>query len=423
MTALRRSRARIQVPARAKGRSLPNGKRPYSIDAVPADEDRNTQYRRWSTPLLRVALDVRPALSRPTGVGIYIGALADALPAKDPESQFTLFTSSLRERWPRTSAAPNVRVVDRRIPVRVLNLAWSRLEWPTIETVCGQEFDLVHSPHALLTPVLRARRVISIHDLFFFKHPELTGGEVRRDYAPLVKAHARKADGVICPSEHTARDVEILLGVPRHKIGVTPYGVNPVFRTPVEPRDVDPLLRRLGLSNGFILYLGSDEKRKNLGTLVSAYREFAKQMSEPPALVMVGPHAAFGDGDPGSKGRVVSTGYLETHEIRALMSVARCLVLASLEEGFGFPVVEAMSAGLPVVCSRGSSLEEIAGGAAELIDDPLSEDAIVRSLRRVFEDDGRAEQLRAAGLERARLYDWDRTAQLTLDFYRKVVGS
>lgn len=370
-----------------------------------------------------MALDVRPALSRPTGVGIYIGALADALPAKDPGSQFTLFTSSFRERWTRTPAAPNVQVVDRRIPVRALNLSWSRLEWPAIETLCGQEFDLVHSPHALLTPARRARRIVSIHDLFFFKHPELTGGAIRRDYAPLVKAHARKADGIICPSEHTARDVEILLGVPRHKIGVTPYGVNPAFRIPVEPHEAEALLQRFGLSSGFILYIGSGEQRKNLRTLVSAYRKLAKQMSQPPALVMVGSHEGVGDGVQGSKGRVVSTGYLEIHEIRSLMSASRCLVLASLEEGFGFPVVEAMSAGLPVVCSRGSSLEEIAGGAAELIDDPLSEDAIVRSLRRVLEDDVRAEQLRAAGLERSRLYDWDRTAQLTFDFYRRVVGS
>jgi len=374
---------------------------------------------------MRVALDVRPALSRPTGVGVYIGALAAALPPLDPRSHFTLFTSSLRERWPAATPIPNVDIVDRHIPVRMLNLAWNRLDWPPIETLCGKGFDLVHSPHALLTPARRARRIISIHDLFFFKHPEMTGGEIRRDYAPLVREHARKADGIICPSEHTATDVERLLGVPREKICVTPYGVNPLYRTEPESAEVDAVLRRFGLETGGLLYIGSEEKRKNLDVLVSAYRQLGRGMgADAPPLVMIGPGSeTAAHGNAGSAdGRVIATGYLETREIRALMAASRCLVLASLEEGFGFPVIEAMCAGLPVVCSRGSSLEEVAGGAAELIDDPRSEDSIVKSLRRVLTDNTRATEMREAGRARSATYDWDLTAELTLAFYRGLMS-
>jgi glycosyltransferase involved in cell wall biosynthesis len=356
-------------------------------------------------------------------VGVYIGALSTSLPRLDPESRFTLFTSSLRERWTTRAGLPNVDVVDLRLPVRVLNFSWNRLSWPPIETLCGREFDLVHSPHALLTPVLRARRIISIHDLFFLKHPELTRGEVRRDYAPLVREHAAKADGIICPSEHTAREVERFLHVSREKICVTPYGVDPAFRE-VPPKDrVEALLRRLGLSRGGILYVGSEDKRKNLGALIGAYRTFAERMQDPPALVMVGASRAFETGSATSGPRIASVGYLATSEIRALMSVSQCLILVSLAEGFGFPVVEAMAAGLPVVCSRGSSLEEVAGGAAELVDDPLDQDSIVASLARVLDDPARAAKLSAAGLERSREFDWDRTAQRTLAFYRKVLGA
>ena len=202
---------------------------------------------------MRIALDVRPALSRPTGVGVYIGAMATALPPLAPDSRFTLFTSSLRERWTKPLDGDNVSVVDRRLPVRFLNFAWNRLDWPSMEGLCGQEFDIVHSPHALLTPSRRARRIISIHDLFFFKHPEMTAGEVRRDYAPLAREHARKANGIICPSEHTARDVERLLNIPREKICVTPYGVNEVYRSPPDPHEVERLLQRVGLTRGGIL--------------------------------------------------------------------------------------------------------------------------------------------------------------------------
>lgn len=316
-----------------------------------------------------------------------------------------------------------MEVVDRAFPVRLLNFAWNRLFWPPIEMLCGREFDLVHSPHPLLTPARRARRVISIHDLFFFKNAEMTGAEIRRDYAPLVQSHAERADGIICPSEYTAGEIERLLHVPRAKICVTPYGIDPAFRAPPTPGDVEAVLQRLGLSRGGILYLGSEEKRKNLGALVNAYRIFAERLADPPPLVMVGPGEEFEEGRAALGPRVVSTGYLETREVRALMSASRCLVLVSLDEGFGFPVVEAMAAGLPVVCSRGSSLEEIAGGAAELVGDPRDETAIVEGLSRVIEDPARARELRIAGLERSRAFDWDRTAAMTLAFYRKVLGS
>jgi glycosyltransferase involved in cell wall biosynthesis len=372
---------------------------------------------------MRVALDVRPALTRPTGVGVYIGALAAALPAHDRDSRFTLFTSSLRERWARPAVAENVRLVDRQIPVRALNFAWNRLSWPPIELLCGGKFDLVHSPHALLIPTRRARRIITIHDLFFFKRPELTGAEIRRDYAPLVQAHAARADGILCPSEYTAGEIERLLRVPREKICVTTYGVDPAFRQGPGPGEGEALFDRLGVSGPGILYVGSEEKRKNLGALVAAYRNMFEGTIDAPPLVLVGPGASFDTGKTSSGPRVVSTGYLQTSEINALMRLSKCLVLVSLDEGFGFPVAEAMTVGLPVVCSSGSSLEEIAEGAAELVDDPHDEAAIVRGLARVLDDPRRASELRAKGLARSRLFDWNCTAEATLAFYRKVLGS
>jgi glycosyltransferase involved in cell wall biosynthesis len=354
-------------------------------------------------------------------VGVYIGALALNLPRLDPESRFTLFTSSLRERWTQPVAGPNVDVVDRRIPVRALNFAWNRLGWPPIETVCGRDFDIVHSPHALLIPARRARRIVSIHDLFFFKHPEMTTGEVRRDYASLVTDHARRAQGIICPSEHTARDVERLLGVPRERICVTPYGVDEAFRREPSVGQVEGVLKRLKVPRGSLLYVGSEEPRKNLDGLMGAYHALAARRPDIPPLVLVGPSPARSSGRPGHP-RVISTGYLQTHEIRCLMSGCACLVLVSLEEGFGFTAVEAMAAGLPVVCSQGSSLSEVADGAAEFVD-PRDMGSIVAGLDLVLGDPERARALRSLGLERSKVFDWQRTAEMTLDFYRKVMGS
>lgn len=370
---------------------------------------------------MRIALDVRPALSRPTGVGVYIGALAGSLPRLDPESSFTLFTSSLRERWPHQVAETNVCLVDRRIPVRVLNLAWNRLAWPPIEALCGREFDIVHSPHPLLIPAARARQIISIHDLFFLKHPRMTSREIRRDYASLVSSHARRAHGIICPSEHTASDVARLLNVPRTRIGVVPQGVDAGYRGEPSEGQVKEVLRRFNVPRGAILYVGSEEPRKNLEGLVRAYQALASRRSDVPPLVMVGPAPRHSTG-PSDGPRIISTGYLETHEIRSLMSASAVLVLVSLEEGFGFTVVEAMAAGLPVVCSRGSSLSEVAGSAAQFVD-PLDTRDIVDALELVLTSAPRARELRSLGLERSRQFDWNRTAEMTLAFYREVMAS
>ena len=155
-------------------------------------------------------------------------------------------------------------------------------------------------------------------------------------------------------------------------------------------------------------------------SVVHRDRALARRWPEVPPLVLVGPRvtAASGVGAP----RIVSTGYIETREIRALMSASACLALVSFEEGFGFPVVEAMAAGLPVVCSRGSSLSEIAGSAAEFVD-PLDIPGIADALESVLRSAQRARELRALGLERSRLFDWNRTAEMTLAFYRRVLGS
>jgi len=120
--------------------------------------------------------------------------------------------------------------------------------------------------------------------------------------------------------------------------------------------------------------------------------------------------------------QIRAVGYLETREIRALMAASAALVLPSLEEGFGLPVVEAMAAGLPVVCSRGSALEEVAGDAATLVN-PLDTRSIADGMEKILDDTARAEKQRELGRERSRQYDWDIAAARTLEFYRRVLGS
>jgi glycosyltransferase involved in cell wall biosynthesis len=371
---------------------------------------------------MNFGLDLRPSLSRPTGVGSYVLALARRLPAAAPGDRFWYFSASLRERYPAATWPSNVTLVDRRLPVRLLNLAWNRLGWPPLDRLVGASLDLVHSPHPLIVPGKRARRIVTLHDLFFLKHPEMTEAEIRRDYVPLVRDHVRRADGVICVSEHTASEARIVLDVPLEKIAVIPNGVDPAYREPVTDGEVSAVLAQRRLPRGGLLYIGSDEKRKNLVNLAMAYMGLARRRSKIPPLVLVGPGSHWAQGGTISGPQIVATGYMETRDIRALMAASTALVLPSLEEGFGLPVAEAMAAGLPVVCSKGSALEEVAGGAATLVN-PLDTASIARGIEHLLDDPAQAEAQRRRGLDRSRRFDWDTAAAQTLDFYRRVLGA
>jgi glycosyltransferase involved in cell wall biosynthesis len=370
---------------------------------------------------MNFGLDLRPSLVRPTGVGTYVLGLAPRLPRLAPEDRFFYFSASLRDRYPPRSWPPNVTLVDRRLPVRGLNLAWNRLGWPPLDRLVGSPLDLVHSPHPLLVPAARGRRLLTIHDLFFLKHPEMTRAEIRRDYVPLVRDHVRRADGVVCVSEYTAAEARRLLHVPPEKIAVTPHGVDPVFRESLPEQELETILRRRRLPPGAILYVGSDEKRKNIVTLVMAYMSLAARRRAVPPLVLVGPGSEWTEGGDRVGPQILATGYLETKEIRALMAVSALLVLPSLDEGFGLPVAEAMAAGLPVVCSRGSALEEVAGDAAILVE-PRDAAGIARAIEALLDDPALAQAKRRRGLERSRAFVWEETAARTLAFYRAVLG-
>jgi glycosyltransferase involved in cell wall biosynthesis len=372
---------------------------------------------------MRIGLDLRPSLSKPTGVGAYVLALAQRLPLAAPDDRFVYFSASLRERYPHRSWPANVRLVDRRIPVRLLNAAWNRMSWPSLDLlVGGARLDLVHSPHPLIVPGRRARQVITLHDLFFLKHPEWTRAEIRRDYAPLVRAHARRAHGIICVSQYTAAEARLLLDVPAEKIAVIPNGIDPVFKAPISQDEVSAVLTRLRLPRGGILFVGTEEKRKNLVSLAMAYMGLSRRRPKLPPLVLVGPGSYWALGGSAIGPQIRATGYLETREMRALMEASAMLVLPSLEEGFGLPVAEAMAVGLPVVCSQGSALEETAGGAATLIN-PMDAGSIARGIERVLDDPDYVEQKKRLGIEQARRFDWDAAARETVAFYRRILGS
>src|SRR5688572_29672749 len=187
---------------------------------------------------MNIGLDLRPSLARPTGVGSYVLALARRLPALAPEDRFFLFSASLRHRYPEREWPANAKLVDRRLPVRLLNYAWHRAQWPPLDRLVGAPLDLTHSPHPLLLPATTAKRTVTRHDLSSRKHTDRAAAEIGSDNATAGREPVRKADGVICVSEHAVSEAQSLLDVPRSKIAVIPYGIDPANQTRMAAEEV-----------------------------------------------------------------------------------------------------------------------------------------------------------------------------------------
>lgn len=385
---------------------------------------------------VRILIDYRPALRERTGVGEYVHQLACALARERQErpverqdegatpsagtDRLDIFTSSWKDRpSPKALAELGaVNVVDRRLPVRLLNLLWHRLELPPVELLAGRRYDVVHSPHPLLLPARRAAQVVTIHDLDFLLHPERTAAEIRRDYSRLAADHARRADGIIVPSAAVGRLVEGSLGISATKISVCPHGV-PEWKQRDRVVPGNPAGR-------YLLFLGTLEPRKNVPGLLDAYaRLLSSRAGLPPLVIAGGPTEAAAPWieamrRPPLAGNVDYRGYVPDTGREELLLGARLLVLPSFDEGFGLPVLEAMSLGVPVVASGRGALPEVAGGTAVLVDpdDALS---IAGGIEGVLDDPGMARQLAERGLARAATFTWRRTAELTREAYARAI--
>jgi glycosyltransferase involved in cell wall biosynthesis len=357
---------------------------------------------------VRILVDYRPALRERTGVGEYVHELVRAYTSlpEAAEDQVTLFTSSWKDR-PASDLDRELkaRVVDRRVPVSVLNYAWHQLELPPIEWLAGAA-DIVHGQHPLLIPARRAAQVVTIHDLFFLKSPERTRAEIRRDYVRLAPEHARRAHAVVTSSHYSAGRISQELGVAADAIHVCPPGApawRTIGRTPNVPAD------------GYVLFLGTLEPRKNIGLLLDAYTQLIGRMRRVPKLVLAGrttsDATAWLDRIARAPlaGNVEHRGYVAASERERLFAGARVLVMPSLDEGFGLPVLEAMAAGVPVVASNRGSLPEVLGDAGALVDarDPQ---ALAAAILQALEDDAYARTCAERGLERAKSFSWPRTA-------------
>jgi glycosyltransferase involved in cell wall biosynthesis len=267
---------------------------------------------------------------------------------------------------------------------------------------------VAHFQYAL-PPFAPAASVVTVHDVSFALGPQMMGARDRAIFRLVVPRALRKAARVLTGSEWTRRELVARYGLPEAKVVVAPYGVDSSFSPEGERAGGEP----------YVLFVGSLESRKDPATALEALALVDGDLR----LVLAGP-AKHGVEDLrravralGIEHRVAFRGYVDQSQLAALYRGAACLVLPSLYEGFGLPVIEAMASGTPVVTTTAGALPEVAGDAAVLVE-PGNAGALADGIERALTD---AVRLRAAGLERVKRYRWEETARITLGVYRDLL--
>jgi glycosyltransferase involved in cell wall biosynthesis len=368
--------------------------------------------------------------SAPGGIGTYVSELLKALPASDGTVELTPFYS----KWRRRSLSEAPFTTDGRYPgvelpwsIRALYPAWDWLGRPRLPSSLA-DHDIVHATnHAAVPAVRRGQRlVVTVHDLAFERYPDLFPRRWLSLYRRGLRAAIERADAIIVPSESVRDDLIGRADLDLERIRVTPLGASRRDRSAEMIQTDREGLAEFGITPPYVLAVGTIEPRKNLVRLVDAYRRLATQ-GLPQSLVLIGDDGWGAEElraelEKGGPGRVVRAGGFSTSMLTTAYADADVVAYVSLYEGFGLPVLEAMSAGAPVVTSNTSSLPEVAGDAALLVD-PEDVGEISDALARVLTDPALAEDLRRRGRERAAVFSWAATASATLDVYRHVTGA
>ena len=342
----------------------------------------------------------------PTGVAVYARNLIWELARSHPEVRFGWYFRSNRYfRSFRSPSPPNAR--RRLLEEFPLRLSAGRLE-------------LFHGLNQRLPDGVQAPRVATFHDLFALSGNYSTP-EFKERFGRLARETANKADHIIAVSAHTANQVARRLGFPRSRISVVHHGVEMLDVPP--PERCESMLRGLGVTRPFVLHMGTLQLRKNVERIVAAF-EAAGGSAQ---LVLAGSHGYGADRILGRidqslfKDRIRLTGHVPGDVRACLYASAEVLLFPSLEEGFGLPVVEAFSVGLPVITSDASAAAEVAGDAAMLVD-PRSIGEITNALERVLESRELRQELARKGSERVQEFTWKRCAARTWQVYRKLQG-
>ncbi|MEP6740926.1 MAG: glycosyltransferase family 1 protein [bacterium] len=370
---------------------------------------------------MRIAIDAHSVGTRLGGNESYATNLIAALAEIDSVNQYTIFVTRrealdrFSNRWPNF----DVRTTLPHTPfIRIPLTLSAELRRNRVDVLHVQFTAPPFSP----CPV-----VVSIHDLSFEHLPQTFKRRSRMQLRMTVRRSARSAAQVIALSEHARMDLINTYHLRPEKVHVVPLAAPASFAPVNDDKELQRVRQTYGIDGDYILSVGSIQPRKNLRRLIEAYSLLHHERAEGklPRLVLVGKNAWLYDEtlrslkDLEVGGSVILTGYVPESDLPALYSGALCFIYPSYFEGFGLPPLEAMKCGTPVIVGNKTSLPEVVGDAALMID-PFDINAIAAAMQKVIADSNFRSELRVKGLERATHFDWKETARQTLAVYEKA---
>jgi glycosyltransferase involved in cell wall biosynthesis len=376
---------------------------------------------------MRVAIDLTALNAQASGIDRYLLGMVRSLALLEHNAEFFLFINvEDRARFASVHRLPaHCHVLPCCFRPRVFRLFFQQLLQPLL--LYALRIDVLHSP-TFIMPAWRgrARHVLTIHDMSSFVmphcHPPIRRGPL---YERIVSESIRRADLVSVPSSSVKADILRLVNyVSEERIRVIACGIDDVFH-PRNAAEVAPVLRRLDLPTPYVLYLGTLDPRKNLPTLIDAFAELVD--GGRPEHLVLGGDAGWSPNEllsrvarNGLQGRIHLSGYIAEADLPFVYAGAELFVYPSLLEGFGFPPLEAMATGVPVVASDTSSLRENLTGAATLVP-PGDAQQLAAAMRLLLTDETARRNSVEAGLKRSQSYRWDHFAAETFVCYQTVL--
>ena len=382
---------------------------------------------------MKIAFDCSPLLKQKTGIGWYCYSLLEQF-INFTEDEFSLFSLSLKSKDPDLPLGWNARPKTRyhfyaplpRAFVSLLSKCFGKI----VSRLLLTAVDMVHFTNFIAFPIRGAKTVLTVHDLAFLRFPRTIELKNYITLKACLRFSLDIADRIIVPSFSTKKDIVDFYKYPEEKIVVIPLGVNhDIYRPIADIHSLNAFKQKHSLGR-YILFLGTLEPRKNAARLLDAYSILCKKMGveQTPDLIFGGGRGwknkafevKYQNLDKPIRNKIRFLGYLPQEELPFLYSGADVFVFPSLWEGFGLPPLEAMACGTPVVTSNVSSLPEVVGDAAILVD-PNSAEEIADAIYQILIDEHLALSLRSAGLTQAAKFTWSNTALQTYKVYESTV--
>jgi len=363
-------------------------------------------------------MDIQSAVTQRAGIGRYTRQMAEMFPVIAPDIHFRFAYFNFRGKAEVSGINPTLCKPIKYVPGSLISLLWKRFTFPSFDLLSG-EADVFHFPNFTIPPLSHGAAVVNIHDVSFINFPEFAEKRNLQFLSATLPRTINRADAVITGSKYTAEEIKYCFRISSEKVFAVYNGISPLF-TPRSVDEINITKSSLGIDKPYFLFVGTIEPRKNLTFL---FKVFDLLDDFDGILVIAGMAGWKYEGiiesmRKAKRAKLIKwIKYIDDKHLPSLYAGAECFIMPSFYEGFGFPPLEAMACGTPVVSSAGGSLKEVLGDAALIVDN-FDPEEWKNVIIRVISDTDLRKQLKEKGIMHASKFKWEKTAIETLNILR-----